>query len=80
MFRILTLLSFIFSSYGLRHNNDAYKRELRRQYLDYKKIFNKNHENIPFGFEIFSENLQRIDSYNKENPNCKMFLTQYSTL
>jgi len=78
MFRILiTALFSLLLSCESRHDA-PYLSELHRQYADYKRIFHKENENLPQGFEIFAENLQRIESYNRENPNCRMYLTQYS--
>ena len=74
--KIITIFLSLFA-FSYASNNDAYYRELQRQYQDYRQIFKKQ-DNTPNGFEIFIENVHRIDSYNKENPNCRMYLTQHS--
>lgn len=69
----LFLSFFTFSSYSFLINMS----ELRRQYQDYLRIFDKTE--ISYGFETFVENLNTVEYYNKNNNNgCKMYLTQYS--
>ena len=53
-------------------NND----ELRRQYLNYRIIHNK--EETPYGYDLFVENLQKVEIFNANNVDCRMYLTQYS--
>lgn len=74
MFKLFftVLLSFLSVSTGFLTNMN----ELRRQYTDYLSIYNK--EETSFGFETFVENLQRIESFNSEHSNCRMYLTQFS--
>lgn len=68
----ILLLSLLTASSGYLTNKD----ELRRQYADYRKIHNK--EETTFGFDLFIENLQKVESFNANNVDCRMFLTQYS--
>jgi len=69
----LFLSFFTFSSYSFLINMS----ELRRQYQDYLRIFDKTETS--YGFETFVENLNTVEYYNKNNNNgCKMYLTQYS--
>ena len=51
-------------------------KELKRQYIDYKKIYKKNY--TVDGFDNFVTNLQRIEDYNKKYGNCRMYLSKYS--
>ena len=69
----LFLSFFTFSSYSVL----THLPELRRQYQDYLRIFDKMETS--YGFETFVENLNTIEYYNKNNNDgCKMYLTQYS--
>jgi hypothetical protein len=69
----LFLSFFTFSSYSFLTNMP----ELRRQYQDYLRIFDKTETS--YGFETFVENLNTVEYYNKNNNDgCKMYLTQYS--
>lgn len=69
----LFLSFFSFSSYSFLTNMP----ELRRQYQDYLRIFDKTETS--YGFETFVENLNTVEYYNKNNNDgCKMYLTQYS--
>ena len=69
--KILLLLSPLLSFSYLIDN-----QELKRQYRDYLTIFKKVER--PFGFEAFVRNLNTVESFNKDNNGCKMYLTQYS--
>jgi hypothetical protein len=69
---IISILFFVSASSAVSHKNN----ELRRQYADFLRIFNK--EEKPNGFETFAQNLQTIESNNKEYSQCKMYLTQHS--
>jgi hypothetical protein len=71
---ISTLITFItFSSSNAYLTN---MDELKRQYDNYRQIHKKPvTEN---GFEIFVQNLQRIESFNAQHSGCRMYLTQYS--
>lgn len=72
MFKFLIILfSFICTSAYLTDNN-----ELRRQYTNYLKIFDK--VETASSFEIFVQNLNAIEIYNKDNSDCRMYLTQHS--
>ena len=50
--------------------------ELRRQYYNYRQIHDKSETD--YGFELFVQNLQRVELFNSENSECRMYLTQYS--
>ena len=54
----------------------SFHQELRRQYNDYLKIFEK--VETQNSFDIFIENLNTIQSFNNENNGCRMYLTQHS--
>ncbi len=69
---ISTLIIFLSSSNAYLTNMG----ELKRQYDNYLKIHNKAETSN--SFEIFVQNLQRIEMFNSENSNCRMYLTQYS--
>lgn len=73
--KLLAIFAFCLHLY----NSTAYlsnMKELTRQYLDYKKVFNK--PDTINGFQLFVQNLNKIEEYNKNNPRCKMFLNRYS--
>ena len=70
MFKFLIILLASVNAY-LTDNN-----ELRRQYDNYLKIFNK--EETPSSFKAFVQNLNTIEIYNKYNSECRMYLTQHS--
>ena len=78
MFKLIisTLITFLsFSRYNAYLTNMG---ELKRQYDNYRQIHRKPEtEN---GFELFVENLQRIESFNSQNTDsgCRLYLTQYS--
>ena len=78
MFKLIisTLITFLsFSRYSAYLTNMG---ELKRQYDNYRQIHRKPEtEN---GFELFVENLQRIESFNSQNTDsgCRLYLTQYS--
>jgi hypothetical protein len=78
MFKLIisTLITFLsFSRYNAYLTN---MDELKRQYDNYLQIHRKSKtEN---GFELFVENLQRIESFNSQNSDsgCRLYLTQYS--
>lgn len=75
MFKNLFLLISLFTFSTYCHLTNL--PELRRQYKDYLNIFDK--DETSYGFEVFIENLNRIEDYNKNNvQGCKMYLTQYS--
>ena len=72
MFKFLIILfNFICAGAYLTYNN-----ELRRQYTNYLKIFDK--VETASSFEIFVQNLNAIEIYNKDNSDCRMYLTQHS--
>ena len=54
----------------------TFQDELKRQYKDYLKIFNK--VETAYSFETFVHNLNIIQDFNDENNGCKMYLTQHS--
>ena len=51
-------------------------KELKRQYDNYRQIHDKSETD--YGFELFVQNLQRVELFNSENSECRMYLTQYS--
>ena len=61
------LLLLMISSLSLSAPLDIQRDELRRQYLDYLKIFKKNERGN--SFEMFLENLSRIS-----NRKCNYFV------
>ena len=73
MFKLIisTLITFMsFSRYNAYLTN---MDELKRQYDNYRQIHRKPAtEN---GFELFVENLQRIESYNSQNTDsgCRLY-------
>lgn len=73
-FRILSfvLFSLLTLSNGYLKNDN----ELRRQYLNYRKIHDK--EETPYGYDLFVKNLQKVEIFNANNVDCRMYLTQYS--
>lgn len=73
-FRILfsALFSLLTLSNGYLKNDN----ELRRQYLNYRKIHDK--EETPYGYDLFVKNLQKVEVFNANNIDCRMYLTQYS--
>ena len=76
MFKIIINLLISFLSLSSSNAYLTNMQELHRQYIDYLRIHNK--QETSFGFELFVENLQRIESFNFQNSNCKMYLTQFS--
>jgi len=70
MFKFLII--FICSAGAYLTDNN----ELRRQYTNYLKIFDKVETSS--SFEIFVQNLNAIEIYNKDNSDCRMYLTQHS--
>jgi hypothetical protein len=70
MFKFLII--FICSAGAYLTDNN----ELRRQYTNYLKIFDKVEK--ASSFEIFVQNLNAIEIYNKDNSDCRMYLTQHS--
>jgi len=72
------MLKFILFLFGLIGANSYLtdNNELKRQYDNFLKIFNK--EETPLGFKTFVQNLNTIEIFNKENSNCRMYLTQHS--
>jgi len=72
MFKVFSFLFFIIPAVSILQNNN----ELRRQYNDYRKIFNKNE--VENGFENFVQNLNKIEVHNNEHSGCKLYLNRYS--
>jgi hypothetical protein len=70
MIKLLTLFLSVCSAHLTN------KQELRRQYEGFLRFHNKFE--IPFGYETFVQNLQFIEDFNKNNPGCRMFLTQHA--
>jgi len=68
---LITILSF--SKFNAYLTNMG---ELRRQYDNYRQIHDK--PETDYGFELFVQNLQRVELFNSENSECRMYLTQYS--
>ena len=68
---LITILSF--SKFNAYLTNMG---ELRRQYDNYRQIHDKSETS--YGFELFVQNLQRVELFNSENSECRMYLTQYS--
>lgn len=73
---MLKKIIFIVSSLYCCAVSGNQQNEFRRQYDSYVKQFNK--VETEHSFQIFLTNLNEIDIYNKENSNCKMYLTQHS--
>ena len=71
LLKVLILSLFMPSRSHLTNMN-----ELKRQYIDYKKIYKKKY--TVDGFDNFVTNLQRIEDYNKKYGNCRMYLSKYS--
>lgn len=70
--KIILFLSPIF----IMTQKHTFQDELKRQYQDYLKIFNK--VETPYSFETFIHNLNIIQNFNEQNNGCKLYLTQYS--
>lgn len=70
--KIILFLSPIF----IMSQKYTFEDELKRQYKDYVKIFNK--VETPYSFETFVDNLNTIENFNEQNNGCRMYLTQYS--
>ena len=72
--RIITsaLFTLLVLSNAYLKNED----ELKRQYMNYRQIHNK--EETPYGYSLFLKNLQKVEIFNANNVDCRMYLTQYS--
>jgi len=76
MFKLIisTLITFLSFSRFNAYLTDM--KELKRQYDNYRQIHDKSETS--YGFELFVQNLQRVELFNSENSECRMYLTQYS--
>lgn len=76
MFKLIisTLITFLSFSRFNAYLTDM--KELKRQYDNYRQIHDKSETD--YGFELFVQNLQRVELFNSENSECRMYLTQYS--
>ena len=76
MFKLIisTLITFLSFSRFNAYLTDM--KELKRQYDNYRHIHDKSETD--YGFELFVQNLQRVELFNSENSECRMYLTQYS--
>ena len=76
MFKLIisTLITFLSFSRFNAYLTDM--KELKRLYDNYRQIHDKSETD--YGFELFVQNLQRVELFNSENSECRMYLTQYS--
>jgi hypothetical protein len=72
---LITLAIATMSSY-VTSLNTAKMTELRRQYMDYLTIFEK--EESGDSFNVFVERLGLVESFNRDETRCRWYLTQYS--
>jgi hypothetical protein len=70
------LYSVLFSLLALSNGYLKNENELKRQYSNYRQIHNK--EETPYGYNLFLKNLQKVEIFNANNVDCRMYLTQYS--
>lgn len=71
MLRIFIALIIVLATSVISSKLDAQRDEIRRQYEDYLRIFNKKEK--PNSYEMFMENLSRISSRD-----CDYFVNRFT--